>query len=131
MIKLVGHNDGYGELNKRVERAKMEILRLRYEDEKVSTNEKYVTKLKENFRVLKKDSSERMTGSQQVDTMLHGMNTTDAGVEAAKMTVFHSMQSLIDKAVEFMSAYNSNRHAGRRPNTLTDTVLWVAEDGDM
>ena len=90
----------------------MEILRLHYKDEKVFPYKKYVTKLKENFRVLEKDPNERVTGSQQVHTMLHGMNTIDVGVEAAKTTVFHSMRNSFDKAVEFMSAYISNRHAG-------------------
>ena len=117
-LKLVGHYDGYGELNKRVERAnKMEILRLHYKDEKVFPYEKYVTKLKENFRVLEKDdNNEQMTGLRQVHTILHGMNTIDVGVEAAKTTVFHSMRNSFDKAVEFMSAYISNRHAGAQAN---------------
>jgi hypothetical protein len=63
--------------------------------------------------VLEKDNNERMIGLQRVHTMLHGMNTTDVGVEVAKATVFHSTQNSFDnKAVEFMSAYISNRHAG-------------------
>ena len=97
-LKLVGDYDRYGGLNMRVKRAKMEILRLHYKDEKVIPYEKYVTKLKENFRVLEKDPNERVTGSQQVHTMLHGMNTTDVGVEAAKMTIFHRMRNSFDKA---------------------------------
>ena len=112
-MKLDGYYDGYGELNKGVERAKMEILRLHYKDEKVFPYKKYVTKLKKNFRVLEKDNNEQMTGSQQVHTMLHGsMNTTDVGVGAAKTSVFHSMQNSFDKTIEFMSAYISNRRAG-------------------
>ena len=46
-LSLVAHYDGYGELNKRVNRAKMELMRLHYKDEKVFPFEKYVTKLKE------------------------------------------------------------------------------------
>jgi hypothetical protein len=46
-LALIAHYDGYGELNKRVQRAKMELLRLHYKDEKVFPFEKYVTKLKE------------------------------------------------------------------------------------
>ena len=90
----------------------MEIMRLHYKDEKVFPFEKYVTKLKENFRVLEKDKSERRTEKQQVHTMLHGRNTSDVGIKAAKTTVFHSHQKSFDKAVHFMSAYISNRHAG-------------------
>ena len=93
--------------NKRVGRDKMEILRLQYKDETVFPYKKYVTKLKKNFRVLEKDDNKRMTGSQR---QVH--DTTDVGIEAGKMTVFHSMQNSFDKAVEFMSAYISNRHAG-------------------
>ena len=69
-------------------------------------------KLKESFRVLEKDSNERMTEAQQVHTMLHGMNTTDSGIESAKVIVFNSMRFSFDKAVDFISAYISNRNAG-------------------
>ena len=110
-LALIAHYDGYGELNKRVQRAKMELLRLHYKDEKVFPFEKYVTKLKEQFRVLEKDRHESYSGSRQVETLLRGMNTTDAGIEAAKTTVFHSMQHSFDKACEFMSAYISSKHA--------------------
>ena len=50
-LALVAHYDGYGsgELNKRVQRAKMELLRLHYKDEKVFPYEKYVTKRKEQY----------------------------------------------------------------------------------
>jgi hypothetical protein len=51
-LALLGHYNGTGELNKRVERAKEELSRLHYKDEKVFPFEKYVTKLKENFYVL-------------------------------------------------------------------------------
>ena len=46
-LSLVGHYNGTGELSKRVERAKEEITRLHYKDEKVFPFEKYITKLKE------------------------------------------------------------------------------------
>ena len=46
-LALVGqHYDGMGELNKRVETDKEEIVRLHYKDEKIFPFEKYVTKLK-------------------------------------------------------------------------------------
>ena len=48
-LVLVGHYDGAGELNKRVQRAKEELARLHYKDEKVFPFEKHVTKLKESF----------------------------------------------------------------------------------
>ncbi len=40
---LIAHYDGTGELNKRVKRAKEEIARLHYKDEKVFPFERYVT----------------------------------------------------------------------------------------
>ena len=60
----VAHYDGYGKLNKRVQRAKMELLKLHYKDKKVFPFEKYVTRLK-GFRVLEKDkhaSYSKLTG---------------------------------------------------------------------
>jgi hypothetical protein len=48
-LALVGHYDGTGELNKRLERAKEEISRLHYKDEKAFPFERFVMKLKENF----------------------------------------------------------------------------------
>jgi hypothetical protein len=71
-------------------------------------------------------------GLQQVHTMLHGMNTTDVGIEAANTTVFHCMRYLFDKAVEFMSAYISNPHAGAQAEyaNRADTVVAVVAVGD-
>ena len=103
-LVLVAHYDGYGKLNKRVQRAKMELLKLHYKDEKVFPFEKYVTRLKEQFGVLEKDKRASYSESREVETLLCGMNTTDAGIEAAKTTVFHSTQYNFDKACEFMSA---------------------------
>ena len=44
--------------------------------------------------MLEKDKHERYSESRQVETMLRGMNTTDAGLEAAKAHIFHSMQQV-------------------------------------
>ena len=49
---LVAHNDGTGELNKRIERAKEEIARLHYKDEKVSPFERYSCWPKTRMRIL-------------------------------------------------------------------------------
>jgi hypothetical protein len=85
----VGHYDGTGELNKRVERAKEELSRLHYKDEKIFPFEKYITKLKENFYVLEKDKHEELTGKQQVDVLLRGIRLTDTtGIVAAKTNIF-------------------------------------------
>jgi hypothetical protein len=71
------------------------------------------------------------------------MNTTDAGIEAAKTTLFHSMHNF-DRACEFMSAYILSKHSeaqhkyanrqaagGQRQNVskvgLTETVVVVVE----
>ncbi len=105
------HYDGYGELNKQVQRAKMELLKIHYKDKKVLPFEKFVTKLKEQFRVLEKDRYASYSGSRQVETFLHGMNTTDTGIESAKTPVFQGMQHDFDRACEFMSAYISSKHA--------------------
>ena len=53
------------------------------QDEKVFPFEKYFTKLKKQFRELEKDRHASYLGSRQVETLLCGMNTTDAGMEAA------------------------------------------------
>jgi hypothetical protein len=45
----------------------MELLKLHYKDEKVFPFEKYVTKLKEQFRVLEKDKHASYSGSRQVE----------------------------------------------------------------
>ncbi len=54
-LALIAHYDGYGELNKQVQRAKMELLKLHYKEEKVFPFEKYVTKFKEQFHWRKTD----------------------------------------------------------------------------
>ena len=89
----------------------MELLSLHYKDKKVFPFKTYVTRLKEQFRVLEKDKHASYSESQQVETLLRGMNTTDAGIEAAKTTVLHSMQYNFDRASEFMSAYILSKHA--------------------
>jgi hypothetical protein len=108
---LVEHYDGSGELNKRVERAKEEIARLHYKDEKVFPFEKYVTKLKENFYVLEKDKSENLTGKQRVDVLLRGIRSTDTSIVSARINIFQNYRSDFDKAAEFMSGLISNIHA--------------------
>jgi hypothetical protein len=86
-------------------------LKLHYKDKKVFPFKKYITKLKEQFRVLEKDRHASYSGSQPVETLLRGMITTDASIEAAKTTVFHSMQHDFNRACEFMSAYILSKHA--------------------
>ena len=66
-LSLVAHYGGYGELNKHVNRVKMELTRLHYKDEKVFPFEKYVTKLKDQFRVVEKDKHEKYSESRQVE----------------------------------------------------------------
>jgi hypothetical protein len=48
-LALIAHYGGYGKLNKRVQRAKIELLKLDYKEKKVVPFKKYVTKLKEQF----------------------------------------------------------------------------------
>jgi hypothetical protein len=48
---------------------------------------------------------------RQVETLLRGMNMTDAGIKAEKTTSFHSMQYNFNRACEFMSACISSKHA--------------------
>jgi hypothetical protein len=110
-LALVAHYDGFGDLNKRVQQAKMELLRLHYKDKKVLPFEQYVTKLVDQFRALKKNRHASYSGSQQVETLLCGMNTTDTDIEAAKTSVFYSMQPDFDRACEFIFAYISSKHA--------------------
>ncbi|KAI2497401.1 hypothetical protein MHU86_9792 [Fragilaria crotonensis] len=101
-----------GELNKRVERAKEEISRLHYKDEKVFPFERYITKLKENFYILSKDKSEALTGKQQqVDCLMRGIRSSDTSITSAKINIFQSYRSDFDGAVNFMSGLVANLHA--------------------
>ncbi|KAI2498698.1 hypothetical protein MHU86_15765 [Fragilaria crotonensis] len=110
-LALVAHYDGTGELNKRVERAKEEISRLHYKDEKVFPFERFVTKLKENFYILSKDKSEALTGKQQVDCLMRGIRSSDTSITSAKINIFQSYRSNFDGAVTFMSGLVANLHA--------------------
>ena len=110
-FSLIGHYDGTGELNKRLERAKEEITRLYYKNESVFPFERYITKLKENFFVLDKDPDEKLTGKQKVDQMLRGMKSSDASIVAAKTDVYKDFRSDFDKAAGFLSGLISSIHA--------------------
>ena len=107
---MVAHYDGSGELNKRMERAKEEIGRLHYKDEKSFPFERYVTKLKENFYILGKDKDEALTEKQQVDIMLKGIKSLDATIVAAKTNVFKDFRSDFAAATAFLSGLISNVH---------------------
>jgi hypothetical protein len=108
---LIGHYDGTGELNKRVERAKEEISRLHYKDEKVFPFERYVTKLKESFFVLAKDRDENLTDKQRVDVLMKGIKSSDASIIAAKTSVFKDYRSDFNAATSFLSGLISNIHS--------------------
>ena len=109
---LVAHYDGVGELNKRVERAKEEISRLHYKDEKVYPFERYVTKLKENFFVLAKDKDENLTERQRVDILMKGIRSSDANIVAAKTDVYKDYRSDFNAATSFLSGLVANLHSG-------------------
>lgn len=108
---LIAHYDGTGELNKRIERAKEEISRLHYKDEKVYPFERYVTKLKENFFVLAKDKDENLTNKQRVDVLMRGIKSSDASIVAAKTDVYKDYRSNFDAATSFLSGLISNIHS--------------------
>jgi hypothetical protein len=110
-ISLIGHYDGTGELNKRLERAKEEISRLHYKDEKVFPFERYVTKLKENFFILSKDKDEELTGKQKVDVMMKGIKSSDASIVAAKTDIYKDYRSDFSAATNFLSGLISNIHS--------------------
>jgi hypothetical protein len=103
-LALVAHYDGTSELNKRVEKAKEEISRLHYKDEKVFPFEKFITKLKENFH-------EELTDKQMVDKLLLGIRSTDTSIASAKVDVYQNFRANFDKAVEFLSGLISSIHA--------------------
>lgn len=109
---LVGHYDGVGELNKRVERAKEEISRLHYKDEKVFPFERFITKLKENFFVLAKDRDEGLTEKQKVDTLMKGIKSSDPSIVAAKTDVYKDYRSNFNAAISFLSGLVANLHSG-------------------
>jgi hypothetical protein len=104
-------------LNKRVERAKEELSRLYYKDEKVFPFENYVIKLKENFYVLEKDK-DLTGGKQQFDVLLRGIRSTDTGIVAAKTNIFQSYCADFDKAAEFLSCLFTNTHAAAQLNYI-------------
>ncbi len=108
---LVRHYDGTGELNKRVERAKEEIARLHYKDEKVFPFERYVTKLKENFFILSKDKDEHLTNKQRVDILMKSIKSTDGSVVAAKTSVYKDFRSDFNGATSFLSGLISSIHS--------------------
>jgi hypothetical protein len=92
-LALVAQYDGTGEFNKRVKKAKEEISRLHYRDEKVFPFEKFVTKLKENFHVLSKDKNEELTDKQMVDKLLLGIRLTDTSIASAKVNVYQNYRA--------------------------------------
>ena len=110
-LALVAHYDGTGELNKRIERAKEEISRLHYKDEKVYPFERYVTKLKENFFILAKDKDEALTSKQQVEVLMRGIKSSDASIVAAKTNVYKDYRSDFSAATSFLSGLISNVHS--------------------
>ena len=110
-LALIAHYDGTGELNKRLERAKEEINRLHYKDEKSFPFEKFITKLKENFFILGKDKDETLTGRQQVDIVFKGIRSPDASVVAAKTDVYKDFRSDFTSATNFLSGLISNIHS--------------------
>ena len=125
-LALVQHYDGSGELSKRVERAKAELERLHYKDEKVFPFKKFiVTKLKENFNVLEKDKHEDLSGRQQVDLMTKAIRSSDARVLAGLVNVHQNFRFDFDEAANFMSGLilsihssaqldYANRHGNKR-----------------
>jgi hypothetical protein len=137
-MALLAHYNGYGELNKRTTRAKEELMKLHYKDEKAFSFEKYITKLKELFRVLDKSIHEQYSEPRQVEFMLHGISSSDVGIISAKTTVFASplMKSDFDEAINFMSAYISSRHCeaqskyAYRHNGQRRNVSATGSDGD-
>jgi hypothetical protein len=110
-LSLVQHYDGTGELNKRVERAKEEMNRLHYKDEKSYPFERYITKLKENFFILAKDTDEALTGKQKVEKMMNGLRSTDTNIVSARTVIFHQYRDNFDGATTFLSGLIANIHS--------------------
>ena len=110
-LALVNHYDGTGELNKRLERAKEEMSRLHYKDEKSYPFERYVTKLKENFFILAKDKDEALTGKQKVEKMMNGLRSTDTSIIAARTVIYHQYRDDFNGATTFLSGLIANIHS--------------------
>ena len=108
---LVQHYDGSGKLSKRVERAKAELERLNFKDEKVFPFEKFITKLKENFNVLEKDKHEDLSGWQRVDFMTKAIRSSDAHVLAGLVNIHQNFRFDFDEAANFMSGLISSIHS--------------------
>jgi hypothetical protein len=110
-LTLVEHYDGTGELNKRVERAKEEMNRLHYKDEKSYPFERYITKLKDNFFILAKDPDEALTGKQKVEKMMNGLRSTDTNIISARTVIFHQYRDDFNATTTFLSGLISNIHS--------------------
>jgi hypothetical protein len=110
-LALSEHYDGSGELSKRVERAKAELERLHYKDEKVFPCEKFITKLKENFNVLEKDKHEDLSGRQRVNLMTKAICSTDPRILAGLVNIHQSFRFNFDEAANFMSGLISSIHS--------------------
>jgi hypothetical protein len=110
-LTLVKHYDGTGELNKRLERAKEEMNRLHYKDEKSYPFERYITKLKENFFILAKDADEALTGKQKVEKMMNGLRSTDTSIISARTVIYHTYRNDFDGAATFLSGLIANIHS--------------------
>jgi hypothetical protein len=109
---LINHNDGTGELSKRIERFKEEISRLHYKEEKAFPFERYVTRLKDNFFILAKDKDENVTHKQRVDVLMKGIKSTDPSIVAAKTDIYKDYRSNFNAATSFLSRLISNLHSG-------------------
>ena len=100
-MTLVGHYDGTGELNKRVDRAKEEISRLHYKDKKVYPFERHVTKL---------------NGKQRVHVLMKEIKLTDPCVIAVKTDVYKDYRADSIAATNSLSGLISNLHSGAQMN---------------
>jgi hypothetical protein len=113
-------------------------MKVHYKDDKAFSFERYITRLKELFRVLNKDTNEKYSEPRQVEFVLHGISSSDVGIISAKTTVFASplMKSDFDEVVNFMSAYVSSRHCEaqakytRRHGGQRRNVSATGADGD-
>jgi hypothetical protein len=131
MADLVGHYDGAGELNKRLECAKEEISRLHYKDEKSFLFQQFVTKLKENFFILNKDNDEALTGKQQVDVMMKGIKLTDTSIVAAKTDVYKDYHTDFAVATNFLSGLISNIHSAAQLDYANHGKKWYISAVDL
>ena len=132
-LALCDHYNGQGELSKRLALAKASIQMLHYRHENALPFESYVSKLRKAFITLNKDPDERLSNRQQVEKLLHGINTSDHELTAAKAVIMSAHPNDFTQASAYFSAQVARLHGPailtRNPRKRTPRFISAAHLG--